>query len=96
MANITPVASDPVTFACGATMKNRFMLAPLASGVALPEDLTSAFAYTVRTHMDAMPGTVRAQEVGGAMDRVCCPLTRGFSMDFAHAGADGASSAPSP
>ena len=31
MANTTPRPADPLTFACGATMKNRFMLAPMTN-----------------------------------------------------------------
>lgn len=61
---------------------NRFMLAPLAKGAIIPDELTSAFLYPVRAAMEAMPQPVRAAEEGGCADRVCCPLTRGFAMDF--------------
>ena len=68
----------------GCEPANRFMLAPLASGTVLPDELTSAFLVPVRAAMEAVP-TLQAREEGSCTDRTCCPLTRGFYMDFSDA-----------
>lgn len=65
---------------------NRYMLAPLAADALarLPDELTNTWAYPVREQMEMVP-VLHAGEVGDWQDRVCCPLTHGFNMDFSDA-----------
>ena len=68
----------------GCEPTTRLMLAPLAYGAELPDELSASWALPVRAAMDAEP-VLHAREYGSCTDRVCCPLTRGFVMDFADA-----------
>lgn len=62
---------------------NRFMMAPLDASADIPmgHDLTSAHIYPTRMAMDGLP-TMRAAEASECADRMCCPLTRGFTTVF--------------
>jgi len=68
----------------GCEASNRFMIAPFASGVEIPDEPTNNWAYPIREEMESVPA-LHAREVGDCLDRVCCPLTRGYRLDFADA-----------
>ena len=70
----------------GCEPPNRFMLAPLTNGARLPKlnELTASFAYPVGKAMESVPA-LHAREEGDCLDRTCCVLTRGFSLEFADA-----------
>lgn len=60
---------------------NAYTLAPILPDAEVPQELTTAYAYTLRAAMESVKG-LKGHETGTCFHRVCCPLTRAFDMRF--------------
>lgn len=64
---------------------NRYTILPIALDTPIPEDVNSVYTYPLRAALDLDMPALHGREYGSCLQRVCCPLVRGFALDFVDA-----------